>query len=370
MSTIGHIGIDYFSQENLLRSGCLDMHMAMEVSEKAMRDFERGRVIFPNKIVQIFDEGVQTRINCLAATLLEEKICGAKWVSVFPQNRGKYGIQNLCAVIVLSEIERGRPLAFLEGTLCSNMRVGAIAGIAAKHFARPNSRTIGFIGAGEQAKMHLLAIKTVIPALEVCRVASKNSRTEQQFIDEMGPLLPDISFEATGAKAQKAIEGADIIVTATNAQFPLLKADWIGSGVFYSHIGGWEDEYDVVRKCEKIVCDDWGKVKHRTQTLSRMYKDGFLSDDDIYANLVDVVTGKKLGRENDDENIYFNAVGLSYLDVAISYAMYKRAKKAGEDQSLSLQDTTIFQHDNLADYISEGPPKATKVASNENMFTL
>ena len=76
-----------------------------------------------------------------------------KWVSVFPPNPEKYGAQNLSAVIILSEIEKGFPLAFMEGTLCSNLRVGAMGGVAAKYLARPDSKRIGFIGAGEQAKM-------------------------------------------------------------------------------------------------------------------------------------------------------------------------------------------------------------------------
>ena len=69
------------------------------------------------------------------------------------------------------------------------------------------------------------------------------------------------------------MDGADILVTATSAQAPLLKAAWMKPGAFYSHIGGREEEYAVARRCEKIVCDDWETVKHRTQTLSRMYKD-------------------------------------------------------------------------------------------------
>ena len=74
-----------------------------------------------------------------------------------------------------------------------------------------------------------------------------------------------------------AMEGADILVTATSAQAPLLKADWVRSGAFYSHVGGWEDEYKVAQQCDKIVCDDWETVTHRTQTLSRMYADGLSS---------------------------------------------------------------------------------------------
>ncbi len=340
-----------FSQEDLLQAGCLDMQMAMDAAETAMLAFRRDRILFPEKIVQIFNEDTQERINCLPATLLPERICGVKWVSVFPFNPDKYGIQNLSAVIILSEIERGFPIAFMDGTLCSNMRVGAMGGIAAKHFARQDSRSIAFIGAGEQAKMHLIAMKAAVPAIEECRVSSKYDHEEKQFVDEMGGLFSDIRFSCANTNAQRAMEGADILVTATSAQAPLLKAAWMKPGTFYSHIGGWEDEYDVARQCEKIVCDDWETVKHRTQTLSRMYKDGELTDQGIYANLGEVVAGEKDGRQTAEERVYFNAVGLAYVDVAIAHAMYLRAKEAGKGQKFSIQETMIFQHKNLADWI-------------------
>ena len=341
----------YLSQEHLLESGCLDMNMAMAAAEAAMLAFRDGKIMFPDKIVQIFDESTQERINCLPATLLSEKICGVKWVSVFPMNPVAHGVQNLSAVIVLSEIERGFPIALMDGTLCSNVRVGAMGGIAAKHFARPDAQTIGFIGAGEQAKMHLIAMKTAVPSLELCRVSAKFEHEEQQFVAEMRALFSDMEFTCAGTDSRTAMEGADILVTATSAQAPLLQADWMQPGSFYSHVGGWEDEYAVAAQCDTIVCDDWETVKHRTQTLSRMYQDGQLTDDDIAADLVEVVADEKPGRTSDDERVYFNAVGLAYVDVAIAYAMYQRAVAAGFGEPLTLQEEMIFQHERRREWI-------------------
>ena len=341
----------YFSQEDLLGAGCLDIRMAMGAAEQALRLFDAGEVMFPEKIVQIFNDETQERINCLPATFKNHKICGVKWVSVFPPNPVKHGIQNLSAVIILSEIEHGLPIAFMEGTLCSNVRVGAMGAIAAKYLARPDSETIGFIGAGEQAKMHLISMKTAVPSLRRCRVGAKLDEEEQQFVSEMSAILPEMEFEGAGTDLAKATVNADIIVTATSAQAPLLKAEWVKPGAFYSHIGGWEDEYAVARACDKIVCDDWETVKHRTQTLSRMYKDGELADESIYANLVDLVSGAKAGRESADERIYFNAVGLAYVDVAIAIAMYKRAMEAGLGQDLQIQHEMIFEHARLKDWV-------------------
>ncbi|CAN5314670.1 alanine dehydrogenase [soil metagenome] len=345
------ISCRYLSQEDLLRSGCLDMKLAMKAAEGAMVAMGRGDVLFPEKIVQIFNEETQERINCLPATFLKEKICGVKWVSVFPPNPVQFGLQNLSATIILSEIERGFPIAIMEGTLCSNMRVGAMGGIAAKHLARKDSKSIGFIGSGEQAKMHLIAMKTAVPSLGECRIGAKTEMEERQFIAEMSAILPQMAFVAAGTDLQKAADGADIIVTATSAQAPLLKAAWVKPGAFYSHVGGWEDEYAVAKSCDKIVCDDWDTVKHRTQTLSRMYQDGQLADGGIHANLVDLVTGDKPGRESGSERIYFNAVGLAYTDVAIAHAMFKRAVEAGAGSELTLQECMIFEHPDLKDLV-------------------
>lgn len=341
----------FVSQEDLLKAGCFDLKMAISAAEKVMLAFQENQVLFPEKIVQIFNQETQERINCLPATILPEKVCGMKWVSVFPNNPVKHQAQNLTAVFILSEIEKGFPLALMEGTLCSNMRVGAMGGIAAKHLARKNSQIIGFIGAGEQAKMHLIAMKSVIPGLQKCRVAAKWDHEEEQFVREMSALFPNMEFVLCQTSLQKAMDEADILVTGTSTQAPLLKAAWMKPGSFYSHIGGWEDEYDVAKQCQKIVCDDWETVKHRTQTLSRMYKDGELTDKDIHADLIDLVSGKKVGRETEDERIYFNAVGLAYVDVAIAYEMYKRVKENSAGQEINIQECMIFQHENLSEWV-------------------
>ena len=348
------IRCQYFSQEDLLGAGCLDIQLAMDAAKQAILDFESGDVIFPDKIVQIFNDETQERINCLPATFKNAGICGVKWVSVFPPNPAKHGVQNLSAVIILSEIERGFPIAFMEGTLCSNMRVGAMGALAATWLAKPDSQSIGFIGAGEQAKMHLIAMKTAVPSLKECLVAAKNASEEKEFVEQMSPILPDVKISGTDTNLEAAVSDADIIVTATSAQAPLLKAAWMKPGAFYSHVGGWEDEYEVARLCDKIVCDDWETVKHRTQTLSRMYKDGQLKDSDIHGNLSELISGEKPGRENENERTYFNAVGLAYTDVAIAYALYQRAFDAGMGQDLKIQNEMIFEHSHLKDWVRTG----------------
>lgn len=337
----------YLSQGDLINGGCFDLKLAIDTTREALINFQNNRILFPEKIVQVFNEETNDRINCLPATLLDEKICGMKWVSVFPRNPRLFGTQNLSAIFVLSGLDNGYPVCVMDGTLCSNMRVAAIGATAAEHLARKDAESIGFIGAGEQAKMHLLGMKSVRPGLKVCRVAAKLPEEEQGFIDSLKPVLPDMEFIACNTVLENAIRDSDIIVTATSAQAPLLKPEWIKKGAFYSHVGGYECDYKVITMADKLVCDDWTVVKHRLSTIARVYKEGLITDDDISGNLVDIVTGARPARESDDEFIVFSAAGLSYVDVAIANAMFRRAEKNGYGTKLPLQEMMIFENEDL-----------------------
>ena len=331
------------SQKDLVDAGCFDFASSIRVTEEVMRAYARGEILYPAKVSTIFDEETQNRINCLPAGLKKEKIYGMKWVSVFPVNPHLRGLPNLSATILLSETETGFPLALLEGTMCSNLRTAAVSTVAAKYLAVREPQTIGVIGAGEQAKSHFLAMHTQFPGISRCKVSSRTEDTEQTFIRQMRRFAPEVEFIGCRSDYKKAAEGSDIIVTAISGQEKLLQADWIKPGAFYCHVGGLEDDFAVAQKADKIVCDHWASVKHRTQTISQMYQQGLLTDADIYADLPEIVSGHFPGRESPEEFNYFNGVGLSYVDVALSYWMYRRAAEKGVGTTIVMQDKSIFE---------------------------
>lgn len=302
-----------------------DPNIATQLVEQAFCSYDAGNVMLPTKISQIFDEKIQNRINCMPATMIDNKVCGVKWVSVFPENP-KSGIKNVSGVIVLSEITHGLPIAVMDGTEITNIRTAAVGGVALKYLARQNSESIGFIGAGKEARAHLDSATYVCSNLRKCYVSSRSELTVATFIEEEKEKHPLLEFINCGNDFEQAIQPADIIITATSAQADLLKAAWIKPGATYIHVGGWEDEYDVADLADKIICDDWESVKHRGQTLCRMYKTGRLRDADIYANLKEIINGNKPGRENNTEFIYFNSVGLAFIDIAFANYVYESMK--------------------------------------------
>ena len=340
---MSNIVIKTISQEDVASLFKDNSKAIFAIIEDSFIKYLAGDIIMPDKISQIFDEQTQNRINCMPATLIREKICGMKWVSVFPSNAIK-GVQNVTGVMLLSELETGFPITLIDGTLSTKMRTAAVGCVAAKFLAPSKVETIGIIGAGEEARMHFTLLKHLFPTIKECRVSSLNTKIEQGFIDIFKDIVPEVNFITCNNDSHLCASGADIIVTAISAQCPVLKAKDITKGGLYIHVGGWEDEYGVAQKADKIVCDDWEVVKHRSQTLCRMYKEGLIKDADIYANLSELIAGTKKGRECDDEFIYFNSVGLSYIDVNFAYYIYQEAIKQGLGKDVVLAESNVVDY--------------------------
>lgn len=338
-----HIHVKLISLEDIYKTKCFDLKQIIQIIEDALLAYSNNEILLPDKISQIFNEGLQTRINCMPSTLLKEGVCGVKWVSVFPNNPKLYNKQNVSGVILLSEIKTGFPFAIVDGTLITALRTACLGAIGAKYLARKDSSVYGTIGAGEQAKTHFLVMKTLFPNIKTCYVSSRSNESELRFVDAMKVKFDDIEFITCKGDYDLAARNADIIVTAVSCQAPLLKADSIKPGAFYCHVGGWEDEYDVALKADKIVCDDWSSLKHRgSPTIARMYEKGLLKDKDIYANLSDIISGKKVGRETESEFNYFNSIGLSFVDVAVANYFYKAVTSKGLGTDWSLQESDAF----------------------------
>ena len=283
------IKIKLISSQNQIEAGCVKYDSIINVIENVFKQYQMGKVMLPDKISQVFNQETQDRINCMPSALLDQRVCGVKWVSVFPGNPHKYGLQNVSGIIILSEMEKGFPFAVMDGTLITALRTAAMGAIGAKYLARDDSQIYGTIGTGEQARMHLKFIKHVFPQLDTCYVASRTYESEKKFITDMNILYPDMRFIPCKSDYRKASKQADIVVTAVSCQEPLLKADSIKKGTYYCHVGGWEDEYEVPLKADKIVCDNWNALKHRgSPTLARLFVQGRLKDEDIYGNIAEL----------------------------------------------------------------------------------
>lgn len=337
----------YLDNETLEKCWDGDISYLVNMLRNGFIALRRGEIILPEKISQIINASNQSRVNCMPCTVPELGISGVKLVSVFPDNPAK-GLPNVMGEILLLSAEDGRPLAVLDAGFITSLRTALVGGLAATELAVGSPKKIALIGSGEQAVMHLLVFSYLFPSLTECAVASRSSVGERRFLKRVNGQIPNMNIELCNSNYEAAAQDTDIIVTAISGQDPILRADWIKKGAFYCHVGGLEDEYGVALKADKIVCDSWSDLKHRgSPTIAHMYRDGLLGDDDIYAELTEILSGEKPGRESDDEFIYFNSIGMAFTDMYVSHAMYQACLANHDGEILESRSVEVLENEFL-----------------------
>lgn len=341
----------YLTDKDLIQSWDGNIDHMVDLVRDGFIALKRDEIVLPGKASMMLDPVNQSRVNCMPCTMPKIGYSGVKLVSVYPDNP-LYGLPNVSGAMLLLDSTNGSPLAVMNAGFLTSLRTALVGGVAAQSLCIADPKQIGLIGSGEQAFMHLIVFASLFPSLEVCKVASRTLESERRFIERVGDALPGLQVEACESDYAVSATGADIIVTALSSQLPILKADWVKPGCFYCHVGGVEDEYAVALKADKIVCDNWEALTHRgSPTISRMYFEGLLGDDDIYAELADIVTGEKPGRENDEEFIYFNSIGLAFTDVCVAASLYRQAVMHGRGIELEDARDTVFNNKSFLSYI-------------------
>lgn len=326
-------------RQDVLACGGGDIGLAVDAVEHVFACHARGETVLPSKTVLRWgdtdSERSQGRINAMPGYVGGRyNMAGIKWVGSHPPNL-KRGLPRASAVIVLNDPETKFPLAILEGSVISAMRTGAVTGVAAKYLSREDSRQVGIIGAGVQARTQLQAVCHVRPGIEEVRVYDLDAGRTRAFAAGMADLL-GIPVRPVSSP-QEAAEGVDILITATTATEPIVKDAWLQPGVFYSQVGGYEAEIEALLNADKVVVDDWTEIMHRgIATPYQAVAAGRFSREQLHAELGEIVSGTKPGRESPTERIFFNSVGMGTEDVALATDIYRTALDKGLGQRFKL----------------------------------
>jgi len=309
--------------------GLLDYGEVIDAVESVFRAKALGRTEMPPKSYLFFAEyGGDLRV--MPAYLLDEAIAGVKIVNVHPENPRKYGIASVMAVVVLVDLETGRPLAIMDGTLITAWRTGAAGAVAAKYLARRDSKVMGIIGAGVQGRMQALFTSRVLDLDRLVVWDIVESRAEA-YAEEVSRAL-GIGVEVARGPEEVARE-ADVLATCTPSREPIVEAEWIRPGIHINAIGAdapGKEELDpeVLKRASKIVVDDWVQASHSGEINVPLSK-GIISKEDVYAELGEIVAGMKPGRERDDEITVFDSTGLAIQDIATASIVYRKALDRG-----------------------------------------
>ena len=329
----------YLSQEDVRSTG-IDMSGVIGIIEKVLALHDEGKVNLPSKVILDLNERERGRINAMPAYLGGDfEICGMKWIAGFPPNPVRFGIPRAHALIILNNSWTGVPLAIMDGTYISAMRTGAVTGVGAKYLANPDSEVVGMIGCGVQARTQIMALKAAIPSVKFLKGYDIRKEASDSFAHWVHQEL-GLEAKAVGS-AREAVEDSDLIATVTVANEPIVKDAWLKKGSFFAHVGSYQEEEEaVIFNADKVVVDLWHEVLHRgTPLLAKLFNAGKIKEEKIYANIGEIIRGKKPGRTNREERIFFSPLGLGSEDVAVASFVYREAKKKGLGVSLKLWDT-------------------------------
>ncbi|MEA4934587.1 MAG: hypothetical protein VB071_13545 [Lawsonibacter sp.] len=325
----------FLNNRDMEELGCGDMPAVIHDVERAYVLTEQGDVLLPGKCVMRWgttpeDENVFGRINAMPGYIGGEyDVAGIKWIGSGPMNYKK-GLPRASVTVILNDPDTKLPVCIADGTEVSAKRTGASGGVAMKMLSRQEASVMTICGAGAQGRTQLEAALIVRPTIRTVYVYDIRMGNAQRFAQEAQLKYPDVEVIPV-ENPEQAVRESDIIVCVTLANEPIIHSEWLKKGCLLMNMADFEVTYNCVKKADKIVVDNWETIKHRmVSTVAMMWKDGMIRDEDIDAQLGQTLTGAKTGRDNEEQIIYFNAVGTGILDLAVVARCYRKALELGK----------------------------------------
>lgn len=303
------------------------MGETMDAVEKAFGEFAKGSVKMPARSTIMLDK-YNGSISFMPSYLQESSALATKIISIYPRNPEK-GLPTTVAWIVVNDPETGMIEALLDGTYLTAMRTGAVTGVAARYLAPKDSRVAAVIGCGVQGKTQAWAVSEACE-LETIRLFDLSDERMRRFAEEMGPKLGvDIVPSSSGAEA---VADADVVVTATTSKNPVIRREWLGERVHVSAIGAFYPDWrelDTATVSEaKVVVDSREAIMEEAGDILIPISEGAITEDHIYAELGELVLGKKEGRTPEDGLTVFKSVGLAIQDSSVANLVMKKWRES------------------------------------------
>ena len=317
----------YLSQKDVVAVG-LTMKDAISIVEAVLT--EHGLQEFENPPKPGIHTIEGAFIHAMPGFLPRKKAAGMKWVSGYSGNF-RYSLPSIMGLIILNDPDTGQPVAVMDGGYITALRTAAVSGVSARYLAAEDAGCIGIVGTGVQGRYNLLSLTEVLPQIEEVKIFDTNQSVLEAFLTA-AKNQPALNI-TTCTSAREVIEGADVIVTATgHLEARVYKEQWVKDGalVLPVHTRGWEQA--LLNQVEKLVIDDWEQFN---KALGG--SDGYYSPlPEMYAELGEIVVGKKPGRENSSERIINFNFGMAIHDVYMATEVLKRARAQGIGMMLPL----------------------------------
>lgn len=306
----------------------LDMADCMEVVEKAFAELASGSAVLPLRINITPPGGLALY---MPAYLKEMGALACKVVTVYKDNPKKHNMPTTIGKVLLQDPATGDVICIMDGGYLTAVRTGAASGVATKYLARDDrGQVAGIFGAGVQAKMQLWAV-AVARDIAKAYVYDVSADAAEKFVSEMSSKL---KLEVSRADSpDEILEHADIICTATSSPTPIFDGGKIREGTHVNGIGSHTPkarELDTaIIKRSKLIADSYEACLNEAGDIMIPIQEGAIDKSHMYAELGEVITGKKASRTDDKEITLFKSNGLAIQDVATAKLVYDKAIDSG-----------------------------------------
>jgi len=285
----------------------------------------------------LFPRGANGHFNVLRGAT--DRFAGVKVVGDFVDNH-RLGLPSELALLLLLDPMTGVPRAIIDATAITEMRTGAMTALGAEALARRDARVLGHIGARGTAYWNVRLCRAVLPELREVRVHSRRRESREAFAAR---LRRDLDVEVTVCDDwESCVRGADVVVEASRLSEPegLLQTEWIAPGALVVPYGTVSAvQLSLTDIADKVVVDDWGLAQVGPLGALRAHVDsGRITAESLHAELGQILSGARAGRERDEETILFWHRGLSITDVALGEALLDKAGASGVGSLLPYRD--------------------------------
>jgi ornithine cyclodeaminase len=303
----------------------LPMAECIELMADALSALAREEVFQPLRTI-VRPPGARGLLGLMPAYRSGERgAFGLKAICVFPDNpaQGKDAHQG---AVTLFDRETGELLALMNASEITAIRTAAVSAVATRLLAREDAQQLAMIGAGVQARTHLLALSCVREIKQV-RVAARTFAHSQRLAQEMqdGFSFPIEPVETN----EQAVRGADLIVTATSSLEPVIQRDWISLGAHINAIGTHSPKSREVDSgtmaSARIFVDRRESALNESGDYLLAAQDGVVSPESILGEIGELLLGTKPGRTSATEITLFKSLGLAIEDVACAEYLYRKA---------------------------------------------
>ncbi|MBU3890737.1 2,3-diaminopropionate biosynthesis protein SbnB [Methylosinus sporium] len=265
----------------------------------------------------------------------DDPIAGIKWIGSKHDNPSARSMERASAVIVLNDANTHFPIAILEAGRISALRTAAVTGVACRHLAKQQFRRVAIIGCGPIGRTQIEMFCEQFPYVREIRLHDAHAVNLSEGVQWAQTAFPEVEF-VRFERPRAAIEGADVVVTCTVTDRPYLPFEWLSPGAFLANVSIMDAERDVFLRADKVVVDDWDQSNREKKIINQLVEAGSFSRQQLYAELGEIVVGSKPGRENGEEIILLNPMGMAIDDIVCARAILRRAEAGDVGTMLDL----------------------------------